>query len=77
MVKQAVLDNMKSVEDPRYPGSCVPLWWIGFWWKMHDIHVIQQGWKKAIQWVDKHIHKGGSNDTQELFREAEILLTKL
>lgn len=74
---QAVLDNMTSVEDPRYPGSRVPLWWIGFWRKMHKIHEIQQGWKKAIQWVEEHVHKGGSNDTQELFREAEILLTKL
>lgn len=38
---QAVLDGMKSIEDPRYRGSRAPLWWIGFWTEMHRVCDIQ------------------------------------
>jgi hypothetical protein len=47
---------------------------------MHEIHAVQQDWKKAIQWVDEHIHKAGTvqtDDTRELFKAAEILLNEL
>ena len=40
--KQAVLDGKKSIVDPQYPGSLLPLWWLGFWTELHDIHKVKQ-----------------------------------
>ena len=54
---QAVLDDMKSIENPRYPGSRFPLWWIELWTELHNIYDTQQDWMKAVQWVEEHTHK--------------------
>ena len=51
--KQAILDGKKSIVNPRYPGSHVPLWWLGFWTELHNIHKVQHDWKKATEWVER------------------------
>jgi hypothetical protein len=50
---QAVLDGMQSVEDPRYPGSYLLLWSIGFWKQMLDIVEVQSTWRGAVAWLGK------------------------
>jgi hypothetical protein len=73
--KQAVLDGKKSILDPQYPGSQVPLWWLGFWTELQNIHKIQQDWKKAIEWVDERT--GGLEQEAHLRKRAKVILSNL
>ena len=73
--KQAVLDGKKSIVDPQYPGSQVPLWWLGFWTELHNIHKIQQDWKKAIEWVGES--RGGLEQEVCLQKQAKVILSNL
>ena len=76
---QAVLDDMKSIEDPRYPGSRVPLWWIGLWTELHNVNDTQQDWMKAAQWVEERMHKRLKDLEPEgqLLNHAKKVLSKL
>ena len=76
-VGQAVLDGKKSIVDPQYPGSQVPLWWIGFWTELHNIHTIQQEWKKAMQWVEERTSGGVLEQEVHLQKRAKVILSKL
>ncbi|KAF9554420.1 hypothetical protein CPC08DRAFT_174478 [Agrocybe pediades] len=46
---------MKSLYDPSYPGSLLPLWVARFWCQMWDIRAIQVAWKKGVEWLDGKI----------------------
>ena len=76
---QAVLDGKKSIVDPQYPGSQVPLWWISFWIELHNIHKIQQDWKSAMEWVEKRTSGGAMEHRKEaqLRKQAKAILSKL
>jgi hypothetical protein len=75
---QAVLDGKKSIVDPLYPGSQVPLWWIGFWTELHDIHKVQQDWKKATEWVEERtVTSGEALRLEQLRKHAKAILSKL
>ncbi|KAF8814343.1 hypothetical protein BYT27DRAFT_7250099 [Phlegmacium glaucopus] len=76
--KQVALDGKKSIVDPQYPGSRVPLWWIGFWTELHNIHKIQQDWMKAMEWVEERT-EGAQKKEQEmrLWKQAKDILNQL
>ena len=73
--KQAVLDGKKSIVNPQYPGSLVPLWWLGAWRELHDIHKIQHDWKKAVEWVGRT--SAGLEQEAYLRKQAQVILSNL
>ena len=73
--KQAILDGKKSIVDPRYPGSYVPLWWLGFWTELHNIHKVQHDWKKATEWVERT--SGGLEQEAYLRKQAQVIFRNL
>ena len=63
---QAVLDGAKSIVDPAFPWSYLPLWCIQFWKDMYTIYGARREWKEAVEWLDEN----GINSTgnkRELF----------
>ena len=50
---QAVLDGMKVIVHPAFPGSYLPLWCIQFWKDMWSIYEKKGEWKNAAEclWV--------------------------
>jgi hypothetical protein len=54
---QAVLDGNHAIEDPKFPGSRLPLWCIKFWEEMLDVVDAQSQWKKSMVWLDEHIRR--------------------
>jgi hypothetical protein len=73
---QAVLDGKKSIVDPQYPGSQVPLWWIGFWTELYNVHKIQQDWKRAMDWVEERT-SGALEQEVCLQKQAKAIFSKL
>lgn len=74
---QAILDNMKSVVNPEYPGVRLPLWIINFWKRMHEISGIQQGCKESLGWIEDNIQKEESEAVVEQLKEARTLVHRL
>lgn len=73
---QAVLDGMESIEDPRYRGSRVPLWWIGFWTEMHRVCDIQRNWTKAMEWIENYSRKEPRGLEGDFLKRAKAILDK-
>jgi len=68
---QALLDGKKSVEDPRYPGACLPLWVLQFWKETYRILAVQARWRKGHDWIIGSI-KGRFNSTGTLATELKF-----
>ena len=75
--RQAVLNGMKSIEDPQYQGSRVPLWWIGFWMEMYRVCDIQRNWTKAMEWVENYSRKEPRGLEGDFVKCAKAILNKL
>lgn len=64
--RQAVLDGMKTIVHPAFPGSYLPLWCIQFWNDMWKLYEKKGEWKNAAEWLDENSNSAES----ELFRCA-------
>ncbi|GLB42721.1 hypothetical protein LshimejAT787_1201700 [Lyophyllum shimeji] len=53
--RQAVLDEMVSVEDPAFPNSRLPLWSISYFKKVYELYAIQSEWRKAMKWLESYL----------------------
>lgn len=73
---QAVLNGSKSVEDPRYPGSRLPLWCIQFWTEILLVIDAQMKWRQSLTWIDNCL-KAACSDAWSTHQLARTHLLSL
>ncbi|PPR07227.1 hypothetical protein CVT24_010170 [Panaeolus cyanescens] len=79
--RQAVLNGKKSVYDPGYPDTRLPLWYVRYWDEMWRFHDIQKRWGEALEWLDnleKRVNtEEGVDGWRELLHRTRHLLSRL
>ncbi|KLO19401.1 hypothetical protein SCHPADRAFT_992903 [Schizopora paradoxa] len=74
---QSFLDGAKSIKDPRFKESYLPLSSLGVWRALVDVANGRERWAPAVKWLDKLCTNTTTPRQKALFGKAKSLLETL